>query len=69
MLTVTVYLPQDTASNTAQYEPGMPVDCVTVECQRPLMFRQFATDDDAMAYALNQAEETGQGIARIITRD
>lgn len=65
MLTVTVY----SIDAPTDYQPGMPVDCATVECQRPLMFRQFATDDEAMAYALNQAEETGQGIARIITRD
>lgn len=65
MLTVTVY----TIDASMQYESGMPVDYVTVECTRPVLFRSFATDDDAMAYALNQAEETGQGIARIITRD
>lgn len=65
MLTVTVY----TICSPCEYEPGMPVECVTVECQRPLMFRSFATDGEAMAYATQQAEETGQNIARIITRD
>lgn len=65
MLTVTVY----TICSPCEYEPGMPVECVTVECRTPVLFRSFTTDDDAMVYALNQAEENGQGIARIITRD
>jgi hypothetical protein len=65
MLTVTVY----TIDNPSAYEPGDTIDCATVECIAPVIFRQFATDDDAMAYAAQQAEETGQNIARIITRD
>lgn len=65
MLKITVY----TIGNPIDYNPGEPIECATVECAAPVLFRSFESDGEAMAYAELMREETGHNIARYITRD
>lgn len=65
MIKLTVY----TIDNPCEYQPGESIDCATVECASPVLFRSFETEGEAMVYAESMREETGHNIARIITRD
>ena len=65
MIKLTVY----TTGNPTEYQPGEAIDCCTVECNAPVIFRSFETEGEAMVYAETMREETGHNIARIITRD